>query len=365
MADLNHVPNPPSIDRNEFNCPHCGAHSNQTWFNLAAESINDCGVPNFPNPEWVSSIENDREMDRALKDKLIGWAVSVETGRVFIEREQNGNYWYYTVYNLHLSTCYTCKKVAVWVHQNLIYPKKSYNTPPNSDLPADVRRDYEEASEILDMSPRGSAALLRLAIQKLCIQLGEPGKNINADIASLVKRGLDRAAYNAFVRYVRKEVVFEGFSPYSIFVFRLSESTPKTFFYASEPYRLFASAIIGNVGVIASFQDDGYIARDFAKFNVLNGLTELSVPQFGDLSAFVLALKIRMKKLPDYVVTAEKERLVFRIQPLPEDSLYSNFNPEKHMEITRTAFGFCFERLIREGASGMKEINYRSPFRYF
>ena len=174
-----------------------------------------------------------------------------------------------------------------------------------------------------------------------------------------------RDAYNAFVRYVRNEVVFEGFSPYSLFVFRLSDSTPKTFFYASEPYRLFASAIIGNVGVIASFQDDGYITRDFAKFNVLNGLTELSVPQFGDLSAFVLALKIRMKKLPDYVVTAEKERLVFRIQPPPEDPLYSDFNPEKHMEITRTAFGYCFERLIREGASGMKEINYRSPFRYF
>ena len=174
-----------------------------------------------------------------------------------------------------------------------------------------------------------------------------------------------RTAYNAFVRYVRKELVFEGFSPYSLFVFRLTDSTPKTFFYVSEPYKMFASAIIGDVGIIVSFQDDGYIARDIGRFNVLNGLAELSIPQFGDLAAFVLMLKMRMKMLPDYVVTAEEQRLVFRIQPRLDDQLYSDFDPERQMEITRTVFGYCFERVIRVGASGMKEINYRSPFRYF
>jgi hypothetical protein len=38
--------------------------------------------------------------------------------------------------------------------------------PPNPDLPDDLMLDYEEASKIVSLSPRGSAVLLRLAIQK-------------------------------------------------------------------------------------------------------------------------------------------------------------------------------------------------------
>lgn len=111
-----------------------------------------------------------------------------------------------------MSKCYTCKKIAVWVHDNLLFPKMQYAIPPNQDLPDGVKRDYEEASEILDKSPRGAAALLRLAIQKLCVHLGEPGKNINADIATLVKRGLDIRVQQALdvVRVVGNNAVHPG-----------------------------------------------------------------------------------------------------------------------------------------------------------
>jgi len=72
----------------------------------------------------------------------------------------------------------------------MIHPEFSGVEPPNSDLDADIQRDYQEATSILQKSPRGAVALLRLAIQKLMLQLGEKGKDLNTDIGNLVKKGL-------------------------------------------------------------------------------------------------------------------------------------------------------------------------------
>jgi hypothetical protein len=84
--------------------------------------------------------------------------------------------------------------------------------PPNPDLPADIRQDYEEASSILALSARGAAALIRLCIQKLCKYLGEGGKDINADIGELVKKGLDIRVQKALdaVRVIGNNAVHPG-----------------------------------------------------------------------------------------------------------------------------------------------------------
>jgi hypothetical protein len=212
MEEILHVPHPPSITRNEFNCPHCGAHSSQTWFNLAAEPIKKGGTPNIPNADEIAAIEVDSTLVEERKEAYVQWAKRMDSGQVFIEYTKETFFLHNSVYNLYLSQCFTCKELSVWVHDSLLFPKRLYVVPPNSDLPDDVRRDYEEASKIVDMSPRGSAALLRLAIQKLCIHLGEPGENIYKDIASLVKRGLDTRVQQALdvVRVVGNNAVHPG-----------------------------------------------------------------------------------------------------------------------------------------------------------
>lgn len=106
--------------------------------------------------------------------------------------------------HIYRGECFNCHQLTYWFFGRtdgtteeqptamMVIPSRSGSAPtPSPDFPEDAKGDYEEARGIVDRSPRGAMALLRLALQKLCADLGESGKNINADIASLVeKKGL-------------------------------------------------------------------------------------------------------------------------------------------------------------------------------
>ncbi len=92
-----------------------------------------------------------------------------------------------------LSFCEHCDGMMIWNGSSVVFPKQIQVTLPNDDLSDEIQADYLEAANILNESPRAAAAILRLALQKLCVQLGEKGANINDDIGSLVKKGLNPA----------------------------------------------------------------------------------------------------------------------------------------------------------------------------
>lgn len=80
-------------------------------------------------------------------------------------------------------------------------------------MPAEIVSDYLEAGQILSRSPRGAAALLRLAIQKLCPLLGATKKDINAAIGELVSQGtITTSIQQALdsVRVIGNEAVHPG-----------------------------------------------------------------------------------------------------------------------------------------------------------
>ena len=136
----------PEFKKEAFNCPHCGAFSYMEWIEIK---------------KYYGPL-NSQPIPNAYKCAL----------------------------------CSHCKQISLWkpyedsVLGEMLYPDVGSAPFPAEDMPDDVKKDYEEAARIFIKSPRGAAALLRLGLQKLCIHLGEEGKNINTDIRSLVNKGV-------------------------------------------------------------------------------------------------------------------------------------------------------------------------------
>ena len=116
------------------------------------------------------------------------------------------------LHNVFLSKCFNCNAFSVWIHDRLVYPKMGLAPLANPDLSDDILKDYHEASSILSLSPRGAAALLRVAIQKLFKELGLPGKDLNKEIGKLVAKGLDAETQRALdvVRVTGNAAVHPG-----------------------------------------------------------------------------------------------------------------------------------------------------------
>lgn len=148
---------PPSFKIQEFHCPICQVYASQSWYNLR--------------------LDNSHQA---------------------------------TPYTA--SYCHHCKKKSYWEDERLVRPATATVEPHHSDLPVDCVADYDEARDIYARSPKGAAALLRLCVQKLIRHLGEPGKNINDDIASLVKKGLPVQVQQAldYCRVIGNNAVHPG-----------------------------------------------------------------------------------------------------------------------------------------------------------
>jgi Domain of unknown function (DUF4145) len=201
---------PPSLDQLAFNCPHCGALAKQFWFSIHADALKADETPVRLDPERANELNLEHVEDADKRQRLKESIERMATGHPFIERSTK--YCDYILHNVSLSECFNCRETTLWRYDRLIWPNQGEAPLPNPDLPGDVREDYEEASTILDLSPRGSAALLRLSIQKLCKHLGEKGENINADIAALVGKGLDVRVQQALdvVRVIGNNAVHPG-----------------------------------------------------------------------------------------------------------------------------------------------------------
>lgn len=112
---------------------------------------------------------------------------------------------------LTIARCTSCGKKIIWIDDEYIYPQKQA-IEPNEDMPSSVKSLFEEAGNIYALSPRAACALLRLAIDRLCNELGENDRDINKNIGGLVSRGLPLKIQQALdvVRVVGNKAVHPG-----------------------------------------------------------------------------------------------------------------------------------------------------------
>jgi len=209
LSNQNH---PASIKESAFECPHCGAYTTQYWHSIFAVKTKDNTPPFIPDEEYLDWVDECKEVDEATKEEWISWFQKLNKGLIWVEDLDRGKSVYLDVNNLHISKCFSCKETSVWLHKKLIFPESKVGVEPNIDLSDEIKEDINEARLILPHSSRGAAALLRLSIQKLCKSLGEKGKNIDDDIASLVKKGLDPLVQKSLdiVRVIGNEAVHPG-----------------------------------------------------------------------------------------------------------------------------------------------------------
>lgn len=155
----------PLLNKSAFHCPspNCGVYANQTWGELMQNSTTE-------------------------------------------------GYGWHSMQHWKAALCDHCKDISLWHRETLVYPANSNLPLPNEDLSKEIQEDYNEAANIIERSPRASAALLRLAIQKLCKQLGQQGDKINDDIGELVQKGLPVQIQQALdiVRVIGNEAVHPG-----------------------------------------------------------------------------------------------------------------------------------------------------------
>ena len=163
----------PAYEKEGFTCPNCSAYTQHSWKStLVNETFGDfCGRYNGVNSKQI-------------------------------------------INTLNICKCSMCGYISFWYKDKLIWPLNSSIPSANSEMPDDVKKLYDEAKNIIELSPKGSCAILRLALQKLCNQLANKKETTKIDvaIAELVKNGLPTSLQQAMdtVRIVGNDAVHPG-----------------------------------------------------------------------------------------------------------------------------------------------------------
>ena len=159
-----------------FNCPHCNIYIHQNWFAICIDNIESI-IRKFES--WLQEYCQLCKLDnhQINSNHIVKSLIEVYYENSYID-------------NSYVAFCDHCNKYSIWVNEQIVYPDSPTAPLPVEDMPDSVKKLYNEARDIVNKSPRGACALLRLAIQLLIKELGENENNLNKAIGNLVQKGL-------------------------------------------------------------------------------------------------------------------------------------------------------------------------------
>ncbi|WP_179951991.1 DUF4145 domain-containing protein [Bacillus sp. FDAARGOS_235] len=192
-----------------FQCPHCNSKTKHMWF-IARGHDNITPLLQEAGKFYTERIQarNRRLMDLESQNEIAPQERIVPEGEkysVFSQEE----------WHIDISVCSICLSYLIWKDSRVVYPICHTIEDPCADMPEEVKKLYNEAREIVNLSPKSACALLRLAVEKLLI-VGlkcPPRNSVNDNIKLLHKEGklsepIDKAL-NA-VRLVGNAAVHAG-----------------------------------------------------------------------------------------------------------------------------------------------------------
>lgn len=104
-----------------------------------------------------------------------------------------------------------CAVIIVLMWEDIHYGMGTAPLPVD-DMPEDVKKDFTEARNIVDLSPRSASALLRLALRKLINELGAKEGNLDEKIEDFVSKKLSVNIQQALdsVRVIGNDAIHPG-----------------------------------------------------------------------------------------------------------------------------------------------------------
>ena len=125
----------PELSLPSFNCPICHALASQSWFKLAGEVVSENKRSGLRSGYAVQNASAEVDEDEEETKKRL-W----DAGERLLKHPATWVYRQYLNYeqeilNLHLSRCFACKGLSIWLKRELIWPTSKLEIEPHADMP--------------------------------------------------------------------------------------------------------------------------------------------------------------------------------------------------------------------------------------